>query len=72
MVTGVEVIEEGVRRIFLPGVGVGKHSFGAGFAYFLAEFSQGDLLFVPEVLWHIGGTGIAFIDRLVRRIKIKE
>ena len=72
METGIEVVEEGVVRVLLPGIGVGKHSFGTGFAYFLAEIRQAGLLFVPEVLRHVGGAGVALIDRLIRRIKIKE
>lgn len=72
METGIEVIEEGVLRIFLPGIRVGKHSFATRFTYFLTEVCQGDLLFVPEVLRHVRGAGIALIDRFIRRIKIKE
>ena len=30
METGIEVVEEGVLRVLLPGIGVGKHSFGTG------------------------------------------
>lgn len=72
METGIKVVEEGVLRMLLPGVGVGKHSFGTGQACLLAEIRQGYLLLIPEVLRHIGGTGVAFIDRLVRRVKIKQ
>lgn len=72
METGIEVVEEGILRILLPGIRVGKHSFATRFVYFLTEICQGDLLFVPEVLRHIRGTGITLIDRLVRRVKIKE
>lgn len=72
MESGIEVVEEGVLRILLTGIGVGKHSFATRFAYFLAEVCQADLLFIPEILRHVRGTGIALIDRLVRRIKIKE
>ena len=72
METGIEVVEEGILRILLPGIGVGKHSFATRFVYFLTEIRQGDLLFVPEVLRHIRGAGIALIDWLVRRVKIKE
>lgn len=72
METGIEVVEEGVLRVLLPGIGVGKHSFTTGFAYFLAEICQAGLLFVSEILRHIGCAGIALIDRLIRRIKIKE
>lgn len=72
MESGIEVVEESVLRILLPGVGVGKHSFATRFAYFFAEICQADLLFISEVLWHIRGTGIALIDRFIRRIKIKE
>ena len=72
MESGIEVVEEGILRILLPGIGVGKHSFATRFVYFLAEICQGDLLFIPEILRHIRGTGIALIDRLVRRVKIKE
>lgn len=72
METGIKVVEEGVLRMLLPGVGIGKHSFGTGQAYLLAEIRQGYLLFIPEVLRHIGGAGIALIDRLVRRVKIKQ
>lgn len=72
METGIEVVEEGVLRVLLPGIGVGKHSFTTGFAYFLAEIRQAGLLFVSEILRHIGCAGIALIDRLIRRIKIKE
>ena len=50
METGIEVVEEGILRILLPGIGVGKHSFATRFVYFLTEICQGDLLFVPEVL----------------------
>ena len=52
-------------------VGVGKHSFGTGFTYSLAEICQVDLLFISEVLWHVGGAGVTLIDRLIRRVKIK-
>ena len=52
METGIEVVEEGVLRVLLPGIGVGKHSFGTGFTYSLAEICQVDLLFISEVLWH--------------------
>lgn len=72
METGIEVVEEGVLRVLLPGIGVGKHSFATRFTDFLAEICQADLLFITEVLRHIRGTGVAFIDRLVGRIKIKE
>lgn len=72
MECGIEIVEEGILRILLPGIGVGKHSFGSGFAYFLTEICQADLLIVPEVLRHIRGTGIALIDRFIRWIKIKE
>lgn len=44
METGIEVVEEGVLRVLLPGIGVGKHSFGTGFTYSLAEICQVDLL----------------------------
>lgn len=37
MKTGIEVIEEDVLRIFLPGIGVGKDSFATPFTYFLTE-----------------------------------
>ena len=40
METGIEVVEEGVLRVLLPGIGVGKHSFGTGFIYSLAEICQ--------------------------------
>lgn len=40
METGIEVVEEGVLRVLLPGIGVGKHSFGTGFTYSLAEIYQ--------------------------------
>lgn len=40
METGIEVVEEGVLRVLLPGIGVGKHSFGTGFTYSLAEICQ--------------------------------
>ena len=36
METGIEVVEEGVLRVLLPGIGVGKHSFGTGFTYSLS------------------------------------
>lgn len=72
METGIKVVEEGIRRILLPGIGVGKHSFATRFAYFLTKICQGDLFFIPKILRHIGGAGIAFIDRFIRRIKIKE
>ena len=68
---GIEVVEEGVLRVLLPGIGVGKHSFGTGFTYSLAEICQVDLLFISEVLWHVGGAGVTLIDRLIRRGKIK-
>lgn len=48
METGIEVVEEGVLRVLLPGIGVGKHSFGTGFTYSLAEICQVDLLFISE------------------------
>lgn len=72
MESGIKVVEEGVLRMLLPGVGVGKHSFGTGQVYLLAKIGQGYLLLIPEVLRHIGGTGVALIDRLVRRVKIKQ
>jgi hypothetical protein len=50
MESGIEAVEESVLRILLTGVGVGKHSFATGFAYFLAEISQADLLFISEIL----------------------
>ena len=65
------LVEEGVLRVLLPGIGVGKHSFGTGFTYSLAEICQVDLLFISEVLWHVGGAGVTLIDRLIRRVKIK-
>lgn len=71
METGIEVVEEGVLRVLLPGIGVGKHSFGTGFTYSLAEICQVDLLFISEVLWHVGGAGVTLIDQLIRRVKIK-
>ena len=46
----VQIIEEGVKGILLARIGVGKHSFATGFAYFLAEISQADLLFISEIL----------------------
>lgn len=67
METGIEVVEEGVLRVLLPGIGVGKHSFGTGFTYSLAEICQVDLLFISEVLWHVGGAGVTLIDRLIRQ-----
>ena len=70
-VVGIQVVEEGVLRVLLPGIGVGKHSFGTGFTYSLAEICQVDLLFISEVLWHVGGAGVTLIDRLIRRVKIK-
>ena len=33
METGIEVVEEGVLRVLLPGIGVGKHSFGTAVSY---------------------------------------
>ena len=71
MEAGVQVVEEGVLRVLLPGIGVGKHSFGTGFTYSLAEICQVDPLFISEVLWHVGGAGVTLIDRLIRRVKIK-
>ena len=50
MESGIEAVEESVLRILLTGVGVGQHSFATGFAYFLAEISQADLLFISEIL----------------------
>ncbi len=72
METGIEVVEEAVLRVLLSGIGVGKHSFGTGFAYLLAEPGKVDLLRITEVQRHIRGTGIAFVNRLVGRIKVKE
>ena len=70
MKSGIEVIEEVIFRILLPGIGVGKHSFGTGFSYLLAEPGEADLFRITEILRHIGSAGVTFIDRLVGRIKI--
>ena len=70
METGIEVVEESILRGLLSGIGVGKHSFGTGFAYLLTEPGKVDLLRITEVQRHIRGTGIAFINRLVWRVKI--
>lgn len=72
MESGIEVVEESVLRILLTGGRIRKHSFATRFAYFLAEVCQAGLLSISEVLRHIGGTGIALIDRFIRQIKIKE
>lgn len=71
-VLSIQIVEKGVLRIFLPGIGVGEHSLNTPRIQFFAESRQPDLLRIIEVLRHIGGTGVGFIDRLIRRIEIKE
>ena len=49
METGIEVVEKTVLRILLTGIGVGKHSFGTGFAYLFTEPGKVNLLRITEV-----------------------
>lgn len=71
-VLSIQIVEEGIIRIFLPGIGIGEHSLNTLRIQFFTESRQPDLLRIIEVLRHIGGTGIGFIDRFVGRIEIKE
>lgn len=71
-VLSIQIVEKGVLRIFLQGIGVGEHSLNTPRIQFFAESRQPDLLRIIEVLRHIGGAGIGFIDWLIRRIEIKE
>ena len=72
MEAGVQVVEEGVFRILLTGVGVGEHSFASLLSQVLAESGQLYLAVVIEVVRHVGGTGTGLIDRLVRWIEVEE
>lgn len=68
----IQIIKEGVCRIFLTGIGIGEHSFAAHIVQCHAELGQSDLVAVTEILRHIGGTVIRLVDRLVGRIEIEE
>ena len=72
METVVQVIEEGVGRILLTRIRVGKHSFAAGVPQIPAEFGQADLVVVVEVVRHVGSAAARLVDRLVGRIKVEE
>ncbi len=72
MEAGVQVVEEGVLRVLLTGIGVGEHSFASFLSQVLAESGQFYLAVVIEVVRHVGGTGTGLIDGFVGRVEIKE
>lgn len=72
METVVQIVEEGVQRILLARIGVGKHSFAAGVPYLPAELRQTDLVVVIEIVGHIGGAVTRLVDRLVGRVEVEE
>ena len=72
MEAGVQVVEEGVLRILLTGVGVGEHSFASLLSQVLAESGQLYLAVVIEVVRHVGGTGTGLVDGLVGRVEVEE
>ncbi len=72
MEAGVQVVEEGVLRVLLTGIGVGEHSFASFLSQVLAESGQFYLGVVIEVVRHVGGTGTGLIDGFVGRVEIKE
>ena len=72
METGIEVVEEGVLRILLTGVGVGEHSFASLPSQVLAESGQFYLAVVIEVVRHVGGTGTGLVDGFVGRVEVEE
>ena len=72
MEAGVQVVEEGVLRILLTGVGVGEHSFASLLSQVLAESGQLYLAVVIEVVRHVGGTGTGLVDGFVGRVEVEE
>jgi len=72
METGVQVVEEGVLRVLLTGIGVGEHSFATLLSQVLAESGQLYLAVVIEVVRHIGGAGTGLVDGFIGRIEIEE
>lgn len=55
-VLSIQIVEKGILGIFLPGIGIGEHSFDFLRIQFFTEPCQPDLLRIIEVLGHIGGT----------------
>ena len=72
MEAGVQVVEEGVLRVLLTGIGVGEHSFASFLSQVLAESGQFYLAVVIEVVRHVGGTGTGLIDGFVGRVEVEE
>lgn len=71
-VVGIQVVEEGVLRIFLPWIGIREHSLYAHRVELLTESGQSDLLRIVEPVRHVGRTATRSADRLIRRIEIEE
>ena len=69
---GIQVVEEGVLRIFLPWIGIREHSLYAHRVELLTEPGQSDLLRIVEPVRHVGRTATRSADRLIRRIEIEE
>ena len=69
---GIQVVEEGVLRIFLPWIGIREHSLYAHRVELLTESGQSDLLRIVEPVRHVGRTATRSADRLIRRIEIEE
>ena len=72
MEAGVQVVEEGVLRVLLTGIGVGEHSFASFLSQVLTESGQFYLAVVIEVVRHVGGTGTGLVDRFVGRVEVEE
>lgn len=72
MEAGVQVVEEGVLRVLLTGIGVGEHSFASFLSQVLAESGQLYLAVVIEVVRHVGGTGTGLVDGFVGRVEVEE
>ena len=72
MEAGVQVVEEGVLRVLLTGIGVGEHSFASFLSQVLAESGQFYLAVVIEVVRHVGGTGTGLVDGFVGRVEVEE
>lgn len=71
-VIAVQIVEEGVLRILLPGIRVGQHSLCSKLSKFSTEIGQPDLLGIVESLRHIGRTRIGLVNRFIRRVEIDE
>ena len=72
MEAGVQVVEEGVLRVLLTGIGVGEHSFASFLSQVLAESGQLYLAVVIEVVRHVGGTGTGLVDGFVGRVEVED